>query len=104
MYHIINRTNGRVQIFHTDKDYQHLESLMREAKDLTGMRILAYCIMPNHFHFVLYTRTDHDLGAFMGRLTTTACSSVPHFPSQNEEPDLSTYLRMPHREFRNAIL
>jgi len=71
IYHVINRANGRVQIFNTDKDYQHFESLMQEAKELTGMRILAYCIMPNHFHFVLYPRTDLDLAAFMGWLTTT---------------------------------
>lgn len=71
IYHVINRSNGRVQIFNTDKDYQHFESLMQEAKELTGMRILAYCIMPNHFHFILYPRTDHDLAAFMGWLTTT---------------------------------
>jgi putative transposase len=44
---------------------------MLDAKELTNMRILAYCIMPNHFHFVLYPRTDGDLGVFMGWLTTT---------------------------------
>jgi putative transposase len=71
IYHIINRANGRVQIFNTDKDYQHFESLMLEAKELTGMRILAYCIMPNHFHLILHPRTDEDLAAFMGWLTTT---------------------------------
>ena len=27
VYHVINRANGRFQIFHTDKDYQHFESL-----------------------------------------------------------------------------
>lgn len=71
IYHVINRANGRVQIFNTDKDYQHFESLMQEAKELTGMRILAYCVMPNHFHLVLYPRTDTDLAEFMGWLTTT---------------------------------
>lgn len=40
-------------------------------KELTGMRILAYCIMPNHFHLALYPRTDDDLAEFMGWLTTT---------------------------------
>ena len=71
IYHVINRANGRVQIFNTNKDYQHFESLLQEVKELTGMRILAYCIMPNHFHLVLYPHTDQDLGAFMGWLTST---------------------------------
>lgn len=35
------------------------------------MRLLAYCIMPNHWHLVLWPRGDGDLGRFMQRLTTT---------------------------------
>jgi putative transposase len=60
-----------VRIFNTDSDYKHFEALLQEAKDLTGMRVLAYCVMPNHFHLVLHPRTDDDMGAFMGWLTTT---------------------------------
>lgn len=71
IYHVINRANGRQQIFNTDKDYQHFESLLEEAKELTDMRILAYCIMPNHWHLVLFPRSDTNLGEFMSWLTTT---------------------------------
>lgn len=71
IYHVINRANGRQQIFNTDKDYQHFESLLTEAKELTDMRILAYCIMPNHWHLVLFPRSDTNLGEFMSWLTTT---------------------------------
>jgi len=71
VYHVINRSNGRVPIFYTDKDYKHFESLLQEAKDLTDMRILSYCIMPNHWHLVLYPRTDTNLTEFMGWLTST---------------------------------
>jgi putative transposase len=71
VYHVINRANGRVPIFHTDNDYQHFEALLREAKELTDMRMLAYCIMPNHWHLVLYPRTNTDLAEFMSWLTST---------------------------------
>lgn len=71
VYHVINRANGRDQIFHTDKDYQHFESLLQEAKELTAMRILSYCIMPNHWHLVLYPHTDTNLAEFMSWLTST---------------------------------
>jgi putative transposase len=71
VYHVINRANGRAQIFHSDRDYRHFESLLEEAKDLTDIRILAYCIMPNHWHLVLYPRTDTNLAEFMGWLTST---------------------------------
>jgi len=35
------------------------------------MRCLAYCLMPNHFHLVLWPRTDTELSAFMAWLTAT---------------------------------
>lgn len=71
VYHVINRSNGRVCIFENDNQYKHFESLLLESKELTNMRILAYCIMPNHFHLVLYPRKDNDMGEFMRWLTTT---------------------------------
>jgi len=71
VYHVINRANGRAKIFHTDKNYKHFESLLQEAKELTDMRILAYCIMPNHWHLVLQPRTDTNLSEFMSWLTST---------------------------------
>lgn len=42
-----------------------------EAKELTDMRILSYCIMPNHWHLVLHPHTDDLLTEFMGWVTTT---------------------------------
>ena len=71
IYHVINRANGRATIFTTAGDYAHFESLLEEAKELLDMRILAYCIMPNHWHLVLYPRNDGDMSAFMHLLTTT---------------------------------
>ena len=71
VYHVINRSNGRVAIFENDTDYRHFESLLEEGKELIDMRILAYCIMPNHFHLVLYPKGDTDMGEFMRWVTTT---------------------------------
>ena len=71
VYHVLNRANGRVQIFHTDADYKHFESLLLEGVGLVGMRILSYCIMPNHWHLVLYPRNDGDMSEFMRWVTTT---------------------------------
>lgn len=76
IYHVINRSNGMVKIFHNDSDYQHFESLLLEAKELTNMRILAYCIMPNHWHLILHPRNDSDLSEFMRWLTTTHVRQV----------------------------
>ncbi len=71
IYHCINRAAGRQVIFKEDKDYRLFESVIQEAVDITGMRILAYSIMPNHFHLVLYPLHDGDLANFMKRITIT---------------------------------
>ncbi len=71
IYHVINRSNGKAEIFTHDKEYQHFESLLLEGVELIDMRILAYCIMPNHWHLVLYPHKDKDLSEFMRWVTTT---------------------------------
>ncbi len=71
VYHVLNRGNGRRTIFANEKDYQHFETLLVEANELLDMRILAYCLMPNHWHLVLYPKKDKDLSEFMRWLTTT---------------------------------
>lgn len=70
-YHIINRANARLPIFFKEKDYILFEKVLEEAKEKYDMRILAYCLMPNHFHLVLYPKNDGDLGKFMQWLTLT---------------------------------
>lgn len=69
IYHVINRANGRMQIFNTPEDYRLFEKLIEEAKELIDMRIYAYEIMPNHWHLVLSPRKDGDLALFMHHLT-----------------------------------
>lgn len=71
IYHVINRANARVQIFDGDSDYKQFESILEEAVEKFDMRLLAYCIMPNHFHLVLYPKMDGDLSKFIGWLTNT---------------------------------
>jgi len=48
IYHVINRANARVRIFDTQKDYQQFEEILEEAVERFDMRLLAYCVMPNH--------------------------------------------------------
>ena len=42
-----------------------------EAHDRFPMRILSWCVMPTHWHFVLWPRRDGELSAFMGWLSLT---------------------------------
>jgi putative transposase len=69
-YHVINRGNGRAEVFHKDDDYAAFVRLIAEAGDRFGMRLLSYCLMPNHFHLVPYPRHDGDLSRWMQWLLT----------------------------------
>ncbi len=71
VYHVLNRANARAQIFETNGDYTQFESILQDAVEKYSMRLLAYCIMPNHWHLVLYPEHDGDMGLFMGWLTNT---------------------------------
>ena len=41
-------------MFEGPEDYQQFEQVLEEARLRAGMRILAYCLMPNHWHLVLW--------------------------------------------------
>lgn len=68
-YHVINRGVMRLKIFNTDAEYRHFERLLEHAACEIDMRILAYCLMPNHWHLLLYPKKDGDMKLFMHRLT-----------------------------------
>ncbi len=76
IFHVINRANGRLKIFNKDSDYRLFEEILTDTKELIGMRILAYTIMPNHFHLVLHPINDGDLGLFMHRLCNSHTRKV----------------------------
>jgi putative transposase len=44
--------------------------LLREAGERVEVRLLAYCLLPNHFHLVLWPRADGALSHYMMWLTT----------------------------------
>jgi putative transposase len=71
VYHVLNRATGRMRIFETDADHEAFERVLEAAQARSGMRILAYCVMPNHWHLVLWPRRDGDLSRFVGWLTLT---------------------------------
>jgi len=71
VYHVLNRAAGKRILFRTPSDYRAFEQVLREACARTGMRVLAYCSMPNHWHFLLWPVANGDLQRFMQWLTAT---------------------------------
>ncbi len=70
-YHVLNRGNGGATVFHKDTDYRSFLTQMARACERIEMRVLAYCLMPNHFHFVLWPHGDRDLSRWMQWLMTS---------------------------------
>jgi putative transposase len=71
IYHALNRGNARLTIFDDAGDYDAFERVLAEAVSRHGMRLLAYCLLPEHFHLVLWPQGDGDLSRFMRWLTLT---------------------------------
>lgn len=69
-YHVINRGNRKARVYHSEDDYRAFTQLIGRACERTPMRVLAYCLMPNHFHLVLWPTGDGDLSRWMQWLLT----------------------------------
>jgi putative transposase len=71
IYHVLNRGNNRQRLFHKAGDGRAFLDILADVKRAVPMRVLGYCLMPNHWHLVLLPLHDGDLSRFMLRLTTT---------------------------------
>lgn len=65
--HVMNRGVRRTPIFHCIDDYRYFMFLMDEAQKGHDCQILAYCLMPNHFHILLGVGKEPP-GGFMKHL------------------------------------
>ena len=70
-YHIINRGNGRRDVFHNDADYEAFLKALAHACVEIPMPVYGYCLMPNHFHLVVRPTNDGDLSKWMHWLLNT---------------------------------
>lgn len=71
VFHVLNRGVGRMRLFLGDADFAAFERILAKTLETRPMRILAYCLMSNHWHLLLWPERTGDLGAFMQKLTIT---------------------------------
>lgn len=55
IYHLLNRGDRREAIFQDDEDRRTFLQMLGKACEKTGWQVHAYCLMSNHFHFVIET-------------------------------------------------
>ena len=65
-HHITQRGNREERIFFRPADYRTYLAFMAEACAKEGVRIWAWCLMPNHVHLVVVPRTAGGLARAVG--------------------------------------
>jgi putative transposase len=71
VYHVLNRANGKQDIFRGFSDFNVFEKVIAEGLKKIPMRLTAYCIMSNHWHMLLWPYNDGDLSKFIHWVTMT---------------------------------
>lgn len=69
--HVLSRANARATLFRTDDEYGDFVGLLDEARRAHGVALLAFCVMPNHFHLVTQVDDGTRLSAMMQWWLTT---------------------------------
>jgi putative transposase len=70
-YHALNRGNARSTIFHKPEDYDAFEAILGEGLRRYAVELLAYQLMPNHWHIVLRSGGAGAMSAFLRWVTAT---------------------------------
>jgi putative transposase len=71
IYHVLNRGNGRMNLFHKDGDFLAFERVLAEGLSRYPVDLLTYCLMHNHWHLVLRPNADDALGKLMAWVGVT---------------------------------
>lgn len=64
-YHVYNRGANRTPIFRSDENYHFLLRRISQYVESMQVAVIAYCLMPNHYHFVLRQDGEIPLGNFI---------------------------------------
>ena len=71
LYHALNRGNARAAVFHKDADFEAFERIVSEGLDRYEVQLLAYQLMPNHWHLVLRPGKDGEMSRLLRWVTAT---------------------------------
>ncbi|HBH45986.1 MAG: hypothetical protein A2445_00475 [Candidatus Jacksonbacteria bacterium RIFOXYC2_FULL_44_29] len=64
-YHVYNRGNRKSNIFRDKGDYIFFLKKVKEFRDKYQIKIIAYCLMPNHFHLLVEQLGENAVSVFM---------------------------------------
>jgi putative transposase len=74
LYHVVNRGNDKRVIYRKPSDYDRFVRLLQRGRTRAPVRLIAFCLMPTHFHLVLCPLASDALSIYMQWVTTSyAC-------------------------------
>jgi putative transposase len=73
VYHLLNRSAGRATLFEAPDDYDAFVRILAQSRRRHPIRLLGWCLMPNHWHLVVWPRENEGelVSEFMRHLTVT---------------------------------
>ncbi|PJA97846.1 MAG: hypothetical protein CO128_10345 [Ignavibacteriales bacterium CG_4_9_14_3_um_filter_30_11] len=76
-HHLYNRGTNKGKIFFEDEEYLYFLKKAGYYKVKYKIDILAYCLMPNHFHFFVKQKTDtFSISQFISALLNSYTKSI----------------------------
>jgi putative transposase len=79
VYHIWNRAAGKLRLFKKDEDFLAFNRILIEAHNRHPIPLLDWCLMPTHWHFVVFPKSDRQVTDFFRWMTHThAMRAITH--------------------------
>lgn len=75
-FHVYNRGVNRGNIFLTRRQYDLFLALMKKHHTPDELSILAYCLMPNHYHFILYQKSQYAIARYVRKVCDAFVKTV----------------------------
>ena len=95
-FHVLNRAAARWPLFEKLEDDESFERVLVEAHLQITLPILSYCLMPNHWHFVVRPTADVSISLKrrlkltpFGAVSNEECPMAPKLGSHSPQPDFN---------------
>lgn len=75
-YHIYNRGANRNLIFFNEKDFLRCLGLIKQYARRYQISVIAYCLLSNHYHFLLRQDGDAPVSKFIGSIFNSYVQSL----------------------------
>ncbi len=71
VFHVMNRAVRRTVLFENQADFEAFIAVVRDGLSRFNIKIIAYCLMPNHWHFVVICDRIAELSQWMHWIEST---------------------------------